>query len=210
MNTRLGRRDDLEVLVDLHWRTFPPEEHVPVMLGKEYVRATYKWQICSYDAYVVVAEREGQVAGCVTMADGAFTRPMFFACLPEFVASLRAKPALLLERRLWGRLLRGVKLPPAARRIVNHEAVAQLIMIFVDSQFRGQGVVPAMLEAVIQTSRARGSRAIRVGVYKENVASRKAFLKAGWVEVSALETAETVFFMAFLDGTIRDELGVPR
>ena len=42
---RLATDNDIDSLTELHCESFKPEDHVPVILGKDYVKATYRWQV---------------------------------------------------------------------------------------------------------------------------------------------------------------------
>jgi len=204
---RKATLDDLEGLVDLHCVSFRPEDHVPMMLGRDYVRAAYRWKVCGRESYVLLAEAGGKIVGLVAVCDRSFSVPMFKACLAEFLRSLAIKPSLFLEKSLWQRLLRR---PDGSDRrgdfISGYPGVAQMIIGAVDSGFRGKGVFPALIEATKEASRSRGSRAIRAGVYKSNASSRKTFIKGEWTETPELETSDTVFYMAYLDPDLPKEL----
>jgi hypothetical protein len=56
VSIRLATPADVDALVELHNASFSPEDNVPTMLGKDYVRATYRWQVNSKQAYALVAE----------------------------------------------------------------------------------------------------------------------------------------------------------
>lgn len=197
---------DVDQLTKLHMASFRPEEHVPVMLGERYVRATYRWLVEGKDAYALVSASGNKIAGVVGMCDIPFARPMFKACLGAFVLSLIQKPTLLFGTKLWKRLFRGSESSEIGKKIAHYPGVAQMTIGVVNAEFRGQGVFPALVEATKDFSRERGSRAIRAGVYKPNNASRRVFIKGGWIEMPELETSDTVFYMAYLDPTISAEL----
>jgi ribosomal protein S18 acetylase RimI-like enzyme len=194
---RRATEADLVAVTALHLEAFSAEDHVPVMLGPAYVRATYRWQLADHRTYLLVALDGGCVVGLVSVCDGPYTKPMFLACLPQFVWSLLRRPALAFNRRLWSRLLRrpGGQLPSG-----EGAGIAHLMNIAVAEDHRGRGVFAAMSQAALAESRERGARAIRTGVYRSNVASRRAFAKAGWVEVPELATADTLTFITRLDG----------
>ena len=196
---RVATINDLNRLTELHCASFQSEDHIPVMLGKNYVRATYRWLITSQQAYCLVADSAGKVIGLVAVCDGSFTKPMFMACLPEFIQSLLMTPTLIFEKRLWNRLLRRPETSRKAKRIVDYPGFAQLTIVIVDTEFRGTGVFSALIEAAKTYSRKRGSVAIRAGVYKFNLASRKAFTKCSWIEMSELETNDTIFYVHYYD-----------
>lgn len=199
---------DLDSLTELHCDSFGPEDHIPVMLGKDYVRATYRWLTTSSQAYCLVADSDHKIIGLITICDRSFTRPMFLACLPEFVRSLLHSPRLIFARRLWERLLRGSADSEEVKRIVASPGFAQLSVVAVDAKWRGTGIFQALVEAAKTSSKKRGSVAIRAGVYKFNQASRRAFAKSGWIETPQLETADTVFYVAYLDPEFPKRLGI--
>jgi ribosomal protein S18 acetylase RimI-like enzyme len=196
---RMAELKDVDDLAELHWASFTTDEHIPVILGKRYVRATYVWQVGSGRSYVLVAEAQGKLIGLLSVCDGLYTRPMFMACLPEFIRSLARHPNLVAEKRLWSRLFQRSEAPGSQRALFHRPGCAQVIIVAVDRACRGRGVFPALVAATIKHSRARGSRAIRVGVYKQNEPSRRAFLKQGWRETPELETPATVTFVIYLD-----------
>jgi ribosomal protein S18 acetylase RimI-like enzyme len=205
---RIASPDDLDRLTVLHCDSFRPEDHIPVMLGKDYVRATYRWLITSNQAYCLVADSDQKLIGMVAVCDGSFTRPMFVACLPEFIGSLLRSPKLIFKKRLWDRLLRGSEASKEAHHIANYPGLAQLTIVAVATEYRGAGIFSALVEAAKTYSRNRGSIAIRAGVYKFNQPSRRAFTKNGWCEMPELETSDTVFYVYYLDPDLPNRLGV--
>jgi len=205
---RLATPDDVDSLTELHCASFSPQDHVPVILGTEYVRAMYRWQASGGEAYTLVADRGGQIVGLLGVCDRPYTWPMFKACLGAFLMSLARNPLLLLDKRLWQRLFRQ---PEAsgnqARGMANHPAIAQIIIGAVDAGSRGKGVFPALVETAKAVSQSRGSRAIRVGVYRANSPSRRVFEKAGWAELPTSASSDTVSYVAYLDADLPRELG---
>ena len=206
---RLADLNDLEGMTDLHCRSFKPEEHVPMALGKNYVHATYKWLVTSDQSYALVAESDRRIVGLVAMCDRAFTFPMFIACLPQFILSLIKNPNLLFDRKLWKRLFRRPDVVnKVSKQIVNTPGVSQMTIGAVDGDFRGQNIFPKLISSTKDYSKQMGSRAIRAGVYNWNKSCIRAFEKDGWVKVPELSTPDTVFFMTFLDETIARDLGL--
>ena len=209
VNIRLANKNDIENLTKLHCNSFTPDEHIPVVFGRDYVRATYKWLVTSKIAYTLVAENNKNIVGLVAMCDSGFTLPMFIACVPEFLKSIIKSPSLMVDKKLWKRFIRQPDIPnKIADKIVKTRGVAQMTIGAVDQNFRGQSVFPLLISNTKLFSKNRGTRAIRAGVYKTNKPCRRAFEKDDWVEVSELETSDTVFFMAFLDETIAKDLGL--
>lgn len=207
---RLATEADLNDLTELHCNLFEPEDHIPVMLGKEYVRATYRWFVTSSQAYCFVADCASKIIGMVTMCDSSFTRPMFFACLPEFIWSLLRSPHLIFQSRLWNRLLRRPETSTGASSLTSHPGFAQMSVIAVAHEWRGTGVFRSLVEKAKCYSKSRGSLAMRAGVYKLNQPSRRAFVKNGWIEMPELETNDTIFYVYFLDSAFPNQFGIPR
>jgi ribosomal protein S18 acetylase RimI-like enzyme len=205
---RIATMKDIDCLTELHCDSFRPEDHIPVILGKDYVRATYRWLMKSSEAYCLVADSGHEIMGMVAVCDGSFTKPMFLACLPQFMQSLLSAPRLIFEKRLWGRLLRDAEPSQEAKRIFDHPGFAQFTVVAVDIMWRGSGIFPALIEAAETFSRNRGSVAIRAGVYKFNQRSKRAFAKSGWIETPELETNDTVVYVYYLDPELPNRLGI--
>jgi hypothetical protein len=195
LRIRQATRNDVAALTELHCSCFRPEDHVPMMLGKGYVRATYRWLVTGHHSYCLAAEVGGKLVGLVAVCDGPFARPMFLACLPEFLTSLLRSPRLVLQKSLWARLFRRSDGSSASKRTLDLASVAQMTIGAVSAECRGLGVFPSLVEAVESCSASRGSRAVRAGIYKTNQSSRRAFMKRGWVETPELETEDTVFYV---------------
>lgn len=206
---RLALPSEIDRLTELHVAAFTPENNIPALLGRRYVRATYRWLVTSKLAYTLVAVAQDKIIGLVAVADISFTKPMFKACLREFLRSLALEPSLFFKKRLRQRLIQGEgRTAELGRIIANYPCIAQMTIGMVEREFRGQGIFPALIEATKDVSRSRGSRAIRAGVYKTNRQSRRTFEKVGWVEMPELETADLVFYVAYLDSNLAKELRV--
>jgi hypothetical protein len=197
-NIRLATKTDLEEITKLHLISFRSEEHVPVILGRRYVKATYRWLIISKKAYTLVATIENEIIGLVSVCDESFSIPMFIACLPEFVISLILHPSLFVNRKLWRRLLRRSIIAKPGRNFVKQKGFAQMVIGVVSSGCRGQGIFPNLVEATKLFSLKRGSRSIYAGIYKTNQSSCKVFIKGGWEICPELETNDTVYYVTYL------------
>lgn len=198
---------DIEAMTKLHCESFCREEHVPVMLGKRFVRATYRWLVSSKKSYALVADSDGKIIGLVAVCDGPFTRAMFIACFPEFMLSILKNPMLILNKNLWKRLLRRPEVTQSSRKVIDQSGFAQMTIGAVDKKCRGKGVFPELVEETKSESMRRGSRAIRAGIYKKNRPSRSVFIKGGWLETPELETEDTVFYVAYFDKSFPVENG---
>jgi GNAT superfamily N-acetyltransferase len=205
MKIRQAVKEDLKEILDLHYRSFSIDDHVPMILGKNYVKATYRWLINSKQSYVLVADIDKSIVGLVAVSDGLFTRPMFIACLPDFFLSLVLKPQRVFSARLWKRFMRRPKLSEKKLPLKNEPGFAQMTIGAVDQKYRGAGIFGQLVEATKEVSRARGSKAIRAGIYATNSSSRKVFMKAGWQEMEDLQTEDTVFYATFFEDDFKSK-----
>jgi ribosomal protein S18 acetylase RimI-like enzyme len=199
MKIREASIADIEGIVNLHYRSFKPEDHVPMMLGKDYLKATYKWLLTSNKSYVLVAEIENSVAGLIAVCDGPFFKPMFIACFPEFLKSLIMNPSRIFSKILWRRLFRSSDDTPEKAFLLKAPGFAQMTIGAVDSSYRGKGIFGALVEATKEISKSRRSKALGAGIYKKNSSSRRVFIKAGWKQMDSSENDDTVFYFTFLD-----------
>jgi GNAT superfamily N-acetyltransferase len=206
---RLATIHDVDALTDLHLASFQREEHVLMILGRSYVKATYSWLVTSKHAYALVADLTGQIIGLLGVCDSPFAWPMFKACSGALFLSVAKNPSLLLEKKIWQRVFRR----PQHRKtpgggIFKLHGIAQMTIGAVDVRYRGHGIFGRLIEASKETSRPRGTRAIVAGVYKRDSSSRRVFIKSGWPEVPELETPQTVFYLSLLESVLSDDLKV--
>lgn len=197
---RLATPEDIDAVTELHWACFQPDEHLPVILGKPFIQAMYRWQVSAKEAYMVVAESGGELIGFAGACDGPYRWLMLKACQRQLVISLVRNPLVLLNRRLWRHLFASREaLDREARRTLIRPGVAHLTTGAVDTRFRGMGIIRALVKTVQAISRSRGSEALCVGVYRTNHAIRRAFAKLSWTEVSVSKTSELVHYITYLD-----------
>jgi ribosomal protein S18 acetylase RimI-like enzyme len=208
VSIRLATIEDVNSITELHYESFTSEDHIPMILGKRYVKATYKWHVGSKNAYTLVAEIDGKLVGFMAACKGGYTLRMFVACFYEFVLCLMKNPMLLINMKLWKRLFRRPMSRKGQKKITDHPGFGQLTIGAVKSGFRGQGIYPALVEAHRSVGRVRGIRVLSAGIYKKNHSARRVFVKGGWTETPELETSDTVFYIAYLDPFIIDELGM--
>ena len=199
MKIKKAEINDLNQIVELHCLSFTTKNHVPMMLGKNYVKATYRWLINSKDAYILIIKENELILGLVAVCDGPFTKKMFISCIPDFILSIVLSPKRFFSKMLWERLWRRPDVDNEKIAIVDEPGFAQMTIGAVDSNNRGSGIFGELIEETKNVSKLRGSRAIRAGVYKKNISSRRVFEKSGWIEMKYLETEDTVFYTSFFD-----------
>ena len=197
---RLATPDDIDTLTDLHCACFGPDDHLQVLLGKQFIRAMYCWQVSGREAFALIVETGDEAIAFGGACDGPYMWPMFRACLGQFLMSLARNPLLLVDGRLWRRLYFSQKASTKqARVILNRPGVMHLTVGAVDARFRGKGIHGAYLEALMAIIKSRGSKGACVAIRRTNHAARKEFVKRGWAEVPASEASEMVHYITCLD-----------
>jgi ribosomal protein S18 acetylase RimI-like enzyme len=187
--------EDIPLLTALHCRAFKEKSHAALALGPEFIRAMYSWQVTGPGEFVLLAVKDGAIAGFVAMSRGNYRRNMIRSCWRSALKVFLTHPSF--------EVFRSVKRSVTRRRVARQAGAIlapipepfELSFIAVDERFRGCGIAPQLIHAAEEDVAARGGKAIVVGVYKENSASRRAFTKAGYCETPALETQDTVTFV---------------
>jgi ribosomal protein S18 acetylase RimI-like enzyme len=67
-----------------------------------------------------------------------------------------------------------------AKHYLKHSVHAYLGLMYVDPEYRGRSVNPAIIDALKDWSSSRGVGEMRLEVYRDNVAAVKAYEKAGF------------------------------
>jgi len=195
LNIRLALESDVEAMAKLHLASFSPDEHLGVLLGPAFVRASYLWHVTDETAYVIIAEMDGNLLGLLGMCDGPFTMRMIRGCWQAFLGAFARHHQLLIDRRLWSRLARAKVRSEWVTEFCSTPGVAQMTIGAVDVNARGHNVFPSLIRSCENISKERGSAAVRAGVYRGNAPCRRAFVKSGWIEIPELGSDETVYFV---------------
>ncbi len=67
-----------------------------------------------------------------------------------------------------------------ARHYLNHEHYAYLGFMYTKEAYRGMGVNQRIIEKLVEWSRERGLKEVRLTVYDDNLPAVQAYLKAGF------------------------------
>lgn len=191
---RIATRKDIDQLTKLHCDSFSPKDHVPRMLGRNYVESMYRWLVDENESYTLVAETKGEIVGVAAVCNGPYTRPMFIACLPSLLRNILARPSLLFRANLWKRLFRQPNGFKSENTKSKYAGYAQMTIGAVDRDHRKNGVFSALIDASRHSAIDCGNDGIYAGVYKSNMSCRQVFVSNGWIEAEDLETHDTVFY----------------
>lgn len=105
-------------------------------------------------------------------ADGALIRDLFDPAFDYRVA--------LSDNRVIGYAKMGA---PIFTDEVDARGAQQLRQLYVDADFHGYGVAPALLDWARRIARARGATSLLLTVWKENARARRFYAKHGFVHV---------------------------
>jgi len=206
---RHAKPEDVVALAALHCRSFTPEQHVPVVLGSDFVKAIFNWILRDNTTYAFVAEEDHRLIGYICVCDHAYSSRMFKACLPDFISSVMHNPRLVGSKLLWKRFLRREEYQnEKAKMIASHPGLTYIMFGAVDDSARGKGVYIKLYDTVKKYSVSRGARALRGDVYKLNTVMRRVKEKDHWTEIPELETSDTVAYIYFLDLSMINELNL--
>jgi ribosomal protein S18 acetylase RimI-like enzyme len=173
---------DLEALVDLHYRVFDEHTHYGVLLGRRFIRATYRWYCQNPTAFALVGEIDGQIKGSCTVNQGPY-HAVFKANVRELVLAFLRRPMLLLVKPVRLRLLSLVRGHSPRERIVGMKASsAYLGYLAVDATARGAGIGPALIRMAIHECEERGWQRIVSDVHRTNVSARFMYKTLGFEE----------------------------
>lgn len=195
---KIAISDDLDKIVDLHLASFTSDEHIPVLIGRKYVKANYKWLLSHKNAFILIAKDNDRIIGLQSVSIGPFEIPMFLACLPALCYSMLTNPKLIVNKQLWKRLIRiSNKLKPGKNKKTGK--YAHFIIGIVDADYRGKGVFSAVVNAAVQKCKENDCKIIYTGIYKNNLTTQRIFLKYGWKICPELETNETYYYCLNLE-----------
>jgi len=205
---KLATISDVEALTNLHCESFKPEDHVPMLFGKSYIRAIFRWIVSSPYTYILIAKDRKEIIGFQAVSDGTYVKKMFFACFSELIISIVLNPQSLVNKLLWRRLFRKSENIKVSENQFNQDDFARLIIGVVEKKNRGKGVFGELLRETKEYSKKRGSKVILTGVYKTNESSIKGLMKSDWIEVPEMETVDTVSLVVYLEGMVVGKSGI--
>ena len=67
-----------------------------------------------------------------------------------------------------------------AKSYLDHSHFAYLGFMYVDPEYRGNGINQLILDALKDWSKSKGINELRLEVYNENIIAKKAYVKAGF------------------------------
>ncbi len=196
---RLGTLEDLDQLVDLHYKSFTPDFHLAMVLGKRFIRRSYHWFLTSENAFVWLAEYNNQVVSMTTISDIPYNRPMLKHSFFAATLGLLGNPGILFHKEIRSRLYR---LITGKREVMelqedSHE-IAYLAFIATDSSMRGTGLGSKILNSSEDICLKRNKTFIRAGVYRQNIASIKMFTKVGYKKVENIKNREIDYYQKYI------------
>lgn len=198
---------DLEEITALHLECLSPSVNLASLLGAAFVRAAHRWFITSETTCVIKATVDGELAGFTTLSETPYTVPMLLACRRQALASLLLRPWLLLDSRVFWRLMS--RLRRSSSEAVGGKNVAQVGFTAVSPRFRRRGVGARLKAASIDECRRRGSSGLLTGVAAGNRASIALNERFGFREVEAAASGQLRYYLLMFESE-REVAGVNR
>lgn len=177
---RRGRLDDVEGLVDLHYRVFDERTHLTMLFGRGFLHAAYRWYSDSPEAFTVVATVKGRLEGACAVNQGSYYM-VFTKNKEALVRAILSKPSVLLSRAVWRRLstLR-------LRYASTAGNPAYLAYLAVSAAGREAGIGKELIIAAIAECRRRGWVDIMTATHRDNVPARFMYKILGFEEFAAI------------------------
>jgi len=171
--TRRATLADARAVAALHRERFP-EGFLP-SLGSRPLEHLYRHVVRSANAFVLVSDEGGRVAGFVAVAEDTRLLYREFLRRDGFTVALVAAPRVLrAPRKAWetvryGRRSNNAGLPSA-----------EILAVAVAERSRGTGVAPSLVAAALEELRRRRIGAVRVVTAPGNSRALRLYERAGF------------------------------
>ena len=175
---RRGRPEDVEALLDLHYRVFDERTHLAMLFGRPFLHAAYRWYSTIPDAFTLVAEIDGKPEGSCTVNRGAYYL-VFRKNIAALATAVLLRPGIFINKALWKRL-RGLR----RRRSSLDAQRAYLAYLAVTPAGREAAVGKTLIKAAMTECRRRGWNEIITAVHRDNVPARFMYKTLGFEEFS--------------------------
>jgi len=180
------RLEDVRATVDVHVEAF--SGYMNVAMGKAYVRAFLSWFCKAGDGVAFTAWIDGRIVGYVVGAPVGYGSAMTRDLMCVVARSFACRPWLLLRSDIRAVLYSRINGLRKRRRGGNDVEIVQgttermisLVGIGVADKARGKGAGGALMEAFESASRKKGMKAMRLSVYRDNLAACHVYERAGW------------------------------
>lgn len=156
-------------------------------LGRRYVKQFLLWFSRCKGGIALVAVDGGEVLGYVVGAPAGYGSALNRELFPLVAAQALLRPWLVVDRRFvraaWAKLKSVFSGRPSAVRQpppVPPEQTMSLVGIGTRSAHRGRGVGTLLISDFERLAREKGMRMLRLTVYADNAAARRAYERSGW------------------------------
>jgi ribosomal protein S18 acetylase RimI-like enzyme len=177
---RMGRDGDAQVAADLH--VVQISEGFLSLLGRGFLRRLYRRIVRSSSAFLLVAERQGQVVGFVAGAvdTGALYRE--FVLRDGIRAGLGAAGPIF---RNWRQVVETLR--HGTSQGVSHGRGVELLSIAVDPDRQGQGIGRLLVDSFVDACTTTGNDSASVVVSSDNSTAIRLYEQAGFVAATRFE-----------------------
>jgi len=184
---------DVNGLVELHYKCFGRKEHLALCLGKPFMRDAYKRFIMSDKVFTLVSESGQTLIGFLTVCNGQYHDLMFADNKISTIKAFLLRPWLAFHPEILKRGFKVLFRTDSADKLWQKEKdVAHGVAIGIHPNYRRMGLVIMMQKEMIRKCYERKWMKIRVGIHKNNVASRRMQEKLGFKETPLPGTDKVV------------------
>lgn len=178
MIVRDADRRDLERVAALHADRIS-EGFLPT-LGRPFLERLYRRVLLRPDAFVIVADDDGQVVGFVAVAADLGALYRAFVIRDGIVAGLRAAPRILRSLK---RVLETLRYAAAEDDLPD----AEILAVAVDASAAGRGIGRALVDAATGRMDALDVRAVKVVTGADNAPALGLYRRCGFASRARLE-----------------------
>lgn len=176
-------------------------------LGHRYARAFIDWFRRQPDAICLGAVHDGELAGYVVGAPIGYSRKMNRDLFFVAATSAITRPWLFADRAIRRQISARLKILLGGDRQLPAELAfpvpaVSLVGICVSPSMHRRSIADRLVEAFEEEARSRGTRTLRLSVYRDNAAARRLYEKHGWFPDDSGEKDPIDYYLVMQDEAV--------
>ncbi|MFQ5351605.1 MAG: GNAT family N-acetyltransferase [Candidatus Binatia bacterium] len=195
--------EHLDAIVDLHVRSFDPGLNYALILGKPFVRATYRFFLEDQKSFGFVAWCGGRAVGLAVGRLGYYTNSLNRYRMSAAFAAVLVRPWLVANPRMLKKavsgLLERLRRSGAARSLEGAPShsdgrTATQASICVDPDFTRRQIGSRLLEVFEEYCRAHDMSFLRAGIEPGNEPIRRTYTSRGFVKDEVVSNEAVLYY----------------
>ena len=177
---RRGTPQDVDELVQLHFRVFDARSHYLLLLGRPFLFQAYCWYCSAPTAFTFIVEAENKIVGCATVSEDSYTAVFTHNWLALLGAFCR-RPSMIMHPIVVCRL-REIFVSRRQKSLgKTPHTSGYLAYLAVDRSARLNGLGKLLIEACISESSARNWTRLLTGAHSNNTVALSLYSRLGFV-----------------------------